>query len=307
MRVLRIVLFLVYLSVPLSAGAGVSNGDFPANTVWYLHADLEQMRTAAAGRGLYEWLNAEVFVEIHEKVGIDFGPDTDMVTAFSDSDRGTVLIIQGPVTRNARDELLELARDEGDLDRRSYDGKEYFHLSQGASIGKQDRDALDELEESSFFSFAVGNKIIVTSDERQMEVLLDSNGSVTGSPDHSSALFVLTADRELVQAGVRTDELADDDGDWGSNIIRNTKQAALLVAAQDGLIALEAQLVTEDPAIAQSIGGIVNGIIALQAFNDDLDPGIVGIIQNTKIEVQDNALSINTVVDPDLLASVLSD
>jgi len=30
--------------LPLTAGAQVSAGDLPDNTVWYLHADLEAMR-----------------------------------------------------------------------------------------------------------------------------------------------------------------------------------------------------------------------------------------------------------------------
>ena len=59
--------------------------------------------------------------------------------------------------------------------------------------------------------------------------------------------------------------------------------------------------------MAQSIGGIVNGLISLQAFNTDLDPELLSLIQNTKVEVNENVLTINTVIDPDLVVSVLAD
>ncbi len=139
-----------------------------------------------------------------------------------------------------------------------------------------------------------------------MKTLLDRNGKLAGMGNHSNALFVLTADKSLMQAGLRTDEL-DEDDDWDSNILRNTEQVAVLIADSDGFIAIEAQLVTSEPGMAQSISSIVNGLIALQAFNDDLPPEIVSLIQNTKIEVKDSTLSINTVIDPAQIIAILDD
>ncbi|MGI9204643.1 MAG: hypothetical protein ACR2Q3_11560, partial [Woeseiaceae bacterium] len=86
---------------------------------------------------------------------------------------------------------------------------------------------------------------------------------------------------------------------------RNTEQAALLVSDASGMIAVEAQLVSTDPKMAQAIGGIINGLIGLQAFNSELGPEIQGLIRNTRVEVNDKMLSINTVIDPDLVVSVL--
>jgi hypothetical protein len=59
--------------------------------------------------------------------------------------------------------------------------------------------------------------------------------------------------------------------------------------------------------MAEAVGGIVNGLISLQAFNSDLDPEIQDLIRNTRVEVTGNTLSINTVIDPDIVATVLSD
>ena len=47
--------------------------------------------------------------------------------------------------------------------------------------------------------------------------------------------------------------------------------------------------------------------ISLQAFNTDLEPGLLGLIQNTKVEVNDNVLTISTVIDPDLIVAILED
>ncbi len=41
MPVLRLVFFLLLFCVPLTADPGVTVSDFPGNTVWYAHADLE--------------------------------------------------------------------------------------------------------------------------------------------------------------------------------------------------------------------------------------------------------------------------
>ena len=100
---------------------------------------------------------------------------------------------------------------------------------------------------------------------------------------------------------------ADDDDDWESKIVNNTEQGALLLADESGQLALQAQLVSTDPKMAEAIGGIVNGLIALQAFNSELEPEMLSLIQNTKVTVDANNLSINMVIDPNLLVSVLDD
>ena len=123
------------------------------------------------------------------------------------------------------------------------------------------------------------------------------------------------ADAEATESGAVKVDLGeddeaiegDDDDDWESKIVRNTEQGALLLADASGQLAIEARLVSTDPKMAEAIGGIVNGLIALQAFNSDLGPEIQSLMQNTKVEVLDNNLSINMVIDPDLVVSILDD
>ena len=304
MPYLRSIFFVLLFCVPLTAYPGVTGADFPGNTVWYAHADLEQMRTAASGKDLYSWLNGEVFIEIHEEIGIDIGKETDRVTAYADSEHGSVIVVEGPISKESRDKVLAIATVQTELNLLKSDGKEYYQFGDADESSGTD---LDALEGGGYFSFDVKGKVIITTTEDQMKTLLRSEGKLAGMGSHPNALFVLTADKSLVQAGLRTDELADDDDDWDSNILRNTKQVALLVADSDGFIAIEAQLVSSEPGMAESLGGIINGLIALQAFNSELDPAIASLIQNTKIEVRDATLSIKTVLDPAHIIAILDD
>jgi hypothetical protein len=59
--------------------------------------------------------------------------------------------------------------------------------------------------------------------------------------------------------------------------------------------------------MAESIGGIVNGLISLQAFNTELDPEIRELIQNTRIQVKEKLLSISTVIDPQTIVRAIKD
>jgi len=307
MPFLRLFFFFLLFCVPLTARSGVTAADFPGTTMWYAHADLEQMRSSPSGEKLYGWMNGEIFIEIHEEIGIDVSKETDRITVFADPETGAVIIVEGPISKESRDKVLALAAVETTLDMRSSGGKTYYQFGDENDSAADTKNHFDSLEDGGYFSFAVKHKVIVTSTEDQMKALLKNSGKITGTASHPNALFVLTADRSLVQAGLRTDELVDDDGDWDSNILRNTKQAALLVADDDGLIAIEAQLVVNEPGMAESMGGIINGLISLQAFNSELDPEIVSLIQNTKVDVKGSTLTISTVVDPELIEVILDD
>jgi len=309
----RIVLLLVLACAPLTAPAAVTDRDLPAGTVWYVHADVKQMRETASGQGLYDWLNDEVFVEINEEIGIDLGKEVDRLTAFNSEPDGTVILIEGPVSREAQDKLLALAREESSVTELKHGRHIYFYVQDDDRRHDDDDDGEPDeqgnhiafdIEDGAYVSFALRNKLLITGNEEQMKELLDNKGRVTGSDAHEGALFVLTADKTFVQAGLNTDEAADS---WDSNIIRNTEQAALMISDFKGKIAVEAKLVSTDKEMAQALGGIANGLIAMQAFNSELDENIKSIIANTKILVEDNILSVSTVLTPELILDALND
>lgn len=305
----RFFFFLLLFSFPLHSSGAVTAGDLPGDTIWYMHADLEAMRTTESGSKIYDWLKEKVIEDISEETGINLSTEVNSMTAYSDATNGTVIVIDGAITRESQERLLAIATLEadGDIDLLEYKGMTYYHIGDEEDEDDWGNEPFDDLEDSAWFSFALANKAILASTEKQLQALLDNGGRIAGAGSHDGALFVLSADKSFVQAGMQADGMASEDDDWESNILRNTKQAAVLIADKDGMIAIEAQLVSTDPKMAAAIGGIINGLISLQAFNSDLGPEIQELIRNTRVEVVDNTLSISTVIDPDTVLTVLMD
>ena len=80
-----------------------------------------------------------------------------------------------------------------------------------------------------------------------------------------------------------------------------------MIADVAGKIAIEAQLVATEPEMAQSLASIVRGLIALQAFSDDMDPDISAFLRGTRVDVDNRLLKISVALAPDILAAVLDD
>ena len=92
-------LIVITFMLPVAVSGAVRPGDLPEGTRWYLHADLKQMRESATGRDIYNWMNGEIFMEIHDEIGIDINKEADRLTAFSGSDNGTSRITSLPSRR----------------------------------------------------------------------------------------------------------------------------------------------------------------------------------------------------------------
>ncbi len=305
---LRLALAALIVSLPLAATAEITVDGLPDDTVWYMHADLEATRSSDSGSPIYDWFEGEVVAEVKEEVGIDLSEEVNSITAFSGNDNGAIIVVEGPISEESQEKMLALAVLKSEVDTRSHNGKEYYFIGDESEGRRSGHDHFDDFEDVFYSSFAIDGKAIITSDEDQLKELLDNGGKIAGSASHDGALFVMSADTSFVQAGLRTDGLSDDDDDdWNSNIIRNTKQAALLVSDSAGMIAVQAKLVSTDPKMAEAIGGIINGLISLQAFNSELGPEIQSLIRMTEVEVNDSTLSISTVIDPELVVTVLND
>lgn len=306
MPLLRTALLFISFAFPAAAAAQVTPASLPGEALWYLHADLEELRDAQSGRHLYQWLEREVFDDVLEDLGIDLSKEASRITAFADASLGTVIVVEGAIADTTRDKLLALVSVDSKLDTLTHDSKTFYHAERTKSR-TNGNPSFDDLEHDAYFSFAVKNKLIVASNPDQMKALLESGGRLPGSRSRPGTLLVLTADKSFVQAGVRTRAFADDDRGWDSNILRNTELVALLVSDRSGHVSVEAQLVSHEPAMAQSLGSIINGLISLQALNSDLDPDILALIRNTKIDVKDKVLSINAVINPEMIVKLLDD
>ena len=286
MRIFRYVVILFLFVAPAASLAAVGPGDLPDASKWYIHADFEEMRSSEAGQHLYGWLQEEVFDDIREDVGVDLDKEADTLTAFSVGDGQLVVVIDGRISQQMQDKVLAIGTIAGSLDKLGSGSKIFYHVNDDNIEEDGDNTNIEidmeSFDDGAFFSFAVKNKLLVTSTRKDMESLIANKGRVEASTSSKGALFVLSAERNLMQAGARAGDLGDDIG-WDSNILRNTEQAALLIAEKAGKIAIEAQLVTAEKEMADSLASIVRGLISLQIFNDDMDPEVAEFLQNMTV------------------------
>jgi hypothetical protein len=317
MRKLKILIVGLLLAIPGLAIADL--GDIPGGTTWYFHVDLDQMRSENAGKGVYSWMVDEIFDDVKEDAGVDLEKELDSLTAFSAEGQGPVFLFEGNVSQVSKDRLMTFVAAEGDLKPQKSSGKAYYRFTDGGRAESDDEAGIgtdnievqfEALEDESWVTMALDNKVLLTSSEEQMKAMLKSGGKISGSRGHNGALVVLTAEKPLLQAGMNSvalGEESDGDSGWESNILRNTEQVAFLVAAAANKLAIEAKLVTTEPDMAQSLASVVRGLISLVSFNDEMDPEIIALVQGTKIEAEGRNLTISLAIDPGLVVSTLSD
>jgi hypothetical protein len=306
MRIFRYLVIFFLFAAPAAALSALGPADLPGASKWYFHADFKEMRSTEAGQHLYGWLQEEVFEDVREDAGVDLDKEADYLTAFATEDDGMVIIIEGNLSQETEDKVMAMGAASGSLDKFGSGNKTFFHIKDDdidVDDGNIEID-MDSFDDGAFFSFAIKNKLLVTSTQERMEALLADKGKVAGVRGEKGQLFVLSAERNLVQAGARTGEI-DDDDDWDSNILRNTEQAALLIADQAGKLAIEAQLVTTEAGMAESLASIVRGLISLQVFNDDMDPEVAGFLQATDVNVDGNKLTISVELDPEAVVAAI--
>jgi hypothetical protein len=311
-----VIFLLIGLSTPAPGAISVEN--IPPDSVWYFHADLVQMRTSPAGKPLYGWLQDEVLADIREDAGIDLDKEADTITAFATPTAGIVLVIDGHISQVTKDKLLAMGAATGSLNKLGAGDKAYYFIKgdrqhhENAAADGADAEGhhnnididLESFEDGAYFSFAAKNKLIVTSTEAQMQSLLEKKGRIAVGKSQKGTLIVLGADRSLMQAGMKADEFGKR-VNWDSNILRNTEQAAVLVADAAGKLAIEAQLVTTEKEMAESLASIVRGLISLQIFNEDIDEDIGSFLQATKVDVNDKTLIVRVELDPQVVVDTL--
>lgn len=301
------IIAVAMLAWPLAASADLSPGDLPADSSWYFHTDLDEMRSSDAGRDLHDWLDREVFAELREEIGIDLAKEADKVTAYSGGDGKVVFVLEGDIDSVSEDKLMALAASAEEFRTLSHRDKAY-HFVRGEGRSPNGEIQVDSFDDGAYFSFALKNKLIATSTEEQMQELLDNKGRIAGNRGPSGSLFVLSAEKSLVQAGVDADEFAErGDSGWDSNFLSNARQVALLVADAGGKLAVEAQMIASDAEKAEALANIARGIVALQAFSDDMEPHVREVLQNTKIDVMDATLKLKLALDPAVLVATLDD
>lgn len=312
MRYFKLILVGLLLALPVMATADADG--VPDSAVWYFHIDLDQMRSDGPGQGVYSWLQDEALSEVKDEAGVDIDKELDSLTAFSLDGEGPVILLEGDFSQETRDKVMTFVAADGDLTPQKSSGKTYYHFAgtdDDESIRVSDGDIeidIESLENEAWVSLGLKNKILVTGSEAQMQAMLANNGKIAGRKGHNGALLVLTAEKTILQAGMKSAALGENGGsDWDSNILRNTEQVAFLMAAAADKLALEAKLVTSEPEMAESLASVVRGLISLMAFNDEMDAEAVAMLQGTRVKASGNSLSISLALDPDLVVQTLSE
>jgi hypothetical protein len=297
MNLARLALIVFYIGLPASLFAELKTGDLPAAR-WYAHVDLVEMRSSVAGRQLYDWLDEEVFEELREEIGFDADKEANSITALATSEGGTIVVIDGDFSDQTADKIVAIAALASDFDTLNHDGKAYYQIEDEPDDHEQ-----NSFDNVAFMSVALKNKLLVTASNEQMQQLLSNNGKIPGNYDDDGALFVLRGDKSFVQAGMQTSSF--DDMGWDSNILRNTKQLALLVSDSSGLLAVQAELIAAEAEMANSLASIARGLISLAAFSDEVDPEIANFLNATEVEVSGSTLTVSVTLDAEILVEAM--
>lgn len=318
MRILKLLIVGLLLAIPGLAVADA--GDIPGASTWYLHVDLDEMRSDEVGKALYGWVDEEIFSEIDEETGVNLGEELNKVTAYSLEGQGPVFLFEGNISQESRDLVMTFIAAEGDLQPMKSSGKSYYRLAAESNEDGEEDDRtvgtgnieiqIEALEEESWISLDLKNKVIVTASEEQMKAMLASGGKINGGGNHKGALLVLTAEKALLQAGMNSSALGEDDdgdSDWDSNILRNTEQVAILVAAVANKLAIEIELITTEPEMAESLASVARGLISLVSFDDSMDDDAIAVLRSTKVEAKGNSLNLSLAIDPSLVVATLRD
>lgn len=309
MRFLKIFCVAVLLAMPVSVLADAR--DVPGSAEWYLHIDLDKMKSEKAGQAVYDWFRNEALDEVRDEAGIDVDKEVSRLTAFSVAGQGPVVVVEGKFSQETRDKIMAIIAAEGDINPLKASGRKYYRIGDDGEVNLKDEDGnvditIDSLEDGGWISMDVRNKILFTGNEEQMQALLANKGRVPRGSNNNDALLVLTAEKTLLQAGMNSGLVEDDgDTDWDSNILRNTEQIAFLVAAAANKLAIEAKLITTEPEMAESLASVARGLISLASFDDSMEPETAAVLQGTKIQAKGNSLSLSLAVDPSLVVRTL--
>ena len=308
MRIFKFLCIAAMLVAPFAAVAGKT--DIPGEAEWYLHVDLQKMKSEEVGKPVYDWLRDEVISEVRDESGVDLEKEVNSLTAFSITGQGPVVVIDGNFSTETRDKIMAVIAAEGDLSPLKASGSKYYRIGDGdGEINYKNADVnitLDSLEDGGWISLDIKDKILITGGEAQMKSLLANKGRVPSPRGNKGALLVLTAEKTLLQAGLNTGMISDDGGDdLDSKILRNTEQVAFLLAVVKDKLAIEAELITTEPDMAESLASVARGLISLVAFDESMDAETLAVLQSTKIEAKGNSLNLSLAVDPSLVVRTI--
>ncbi|MFK8051570.1 MAG: hypothetical protein AB8F65_01250 [Woeseiaceae bacterium] len=275
----------------------ISKTELPADSHWYLHVDLDAMRTSGSGRQLYQWVNEEIFDDVRDDTGFD--PDTEVsdITLYSAGTDHATLVVRGDLRQASQDKLIAVlaAKSEFEVEKQ---GRFNFYRIKDIDI---ENDELQIDQDELFVSFDRKNTWIFST---QMNSLLSVlSGKQAMAKQDGDALLVLSAKKPSVQAGVDSEGFGER---FSSGVLRNARQLAFRLSDDSGNADIELRITARDAQTSNALASIVRGLIGLQALSSDVDNEIGPLLNALKVESDAEGLSLRLNIAPESIVEILN-
>lgn len=295
-----------------TATAGMARQDLPQNVQWYAHADFKEMEGSITGKYILDFLEKEVFSELREKTGIDARKDLEAITVFGGRNkRDGAVVLYGKISEKNRTKTQALMELYGDYDREVSKGIEVFSLTKresgSADSDEQDSDDMFLESRTTFIAFGKRGQTLVTQNRGELDAFIAEGGRVTlgKKPEQAGSLLILQADQSLVKAGMNAGAGIANHEDLSSNVLKHMEQVALVLADSSGKAAVDLQLVTNKPELAESIKNILQGLISIKSLDQDEDPEVLALLSSVKLELLGSTIKASMLLDPEMLRAAM--
>ena len=300
-------LMIVLFAAAAAGHADIAEQNLPENAQWYAHADLAAMQDSVTGRYMLDFLEDEVFKELEQDTGIRLQEDVTAVTVFGgEESRDGAVVLYGKISEKNRTKINALMELYGDYTSDRRKGTEVFAVDKRKQDGKSlDDDSQDMFEEgrTTYIAFSKKDQTLITQSKSRLEAFVSAGGTLEKRQRlaRPGSLLVLEADRSLMKAGMNANAGIKDDGEWDSNILQHMRQVAMVLSDKDGKAAVEAQLVTANEQLAESLKNIVQGVISIKSLDESADKGVLQMLRSIRLQQSGTVIRASVLLDPDTL------
>lgn len=304
----RLAVILFSLLIVTGANADIADSDLPTDVSWYAHADLKEMKSSVTGRYILDFLEKEVFSELRNETGIDLSDDLEAAMIFGGqgAQDGSVVLF-GKISDKNRTKMQALMEIYGEYDRETSKGVELFSINKrDADQASDDKSDMFSESRTTYLAFGKRGQTMISQSRSQIDAFTKEGGRVARgeNPQQAGKLLVLKASNGLVKAGMNAGAGVADGEHWNSQILQHMDQVGLVLADRSGNAALDIQLVTKKPELAESIKNILQGLIAIKALDQDEDPKLMAILRSVKLESSGAMIRASAEMDPEVLKKI---
>ena len=249
MRIFQLLAALILAST--AAGAGLTSADLPADSRWYVHVNIHNMRASPIGMHLFEESIGEVFADIQQELGVELEEDVYAVTVFGGSlpPSNPAVILHGELSAATREAIQVVMEGAGSYSETEYAGSVYFSVDDLDGDNRADSRRHKHGDDTLLVAFGAAQTMI-TPDVAAIQRFLEAGGhSERGAAADPHAMIVLRAERPIVQGGLDA-RGAGVDRHFDSSILNNVEQVAAVIADEGG--GLRVEVASSSPAVMRS-------------------------------------------------------